>query len=247
MKACITIAQHEWRRLFAGPLAWLCLSAVQLLSAVVFWLLLAEFASSAHQDQTLGVAEFVGGGLFGFCSIIFLLVVPILAMRSFAEERERGSLDLYLSAPVSNFSLVCGKFLGLLTLLWLMLGLICSMPLSLLVGTDLDLGLILSGALGLGLMLTAFTALSLFISLLCRQAIVSAVVSFSLLLLLWLLQAGGADNGLMAGLADYLSPLSHFDALRRGVFDTADVAYYLLFSLGFLGFSVQRLNWEQSV
>ncbi|MGJ8668146.1 MAG: ABC transporter permease [Oceanococcus sp.] len=246
MRSCLLIARHEWRRLFAAPLAWICLSIVQLLAGMVFWLLLAEFASTGHQNQNLGVAEFVGGGLFGFCSIIFLLVVPLLAMRSFAEERENGSLDLYLSSPVSNASLVLGKFFGLLALLGLMLGLICLMPLSLLRGTSLDLGLLFSGALGLGLMLAAFAAVSLFISLLCQQAIVAAVASFGLLLMLWLLQVAGTGDSTAGRLADYLSILSHFDALRRGVFDSADVAYYLLFCIGFLGLGVQRLNWEQN-
>lgn len=245
MSQLIWIARHEWRRLFASPLAWACLGLVQLLSGIVFWLLLADFANTGHQDDTLGVAEFVGGGLFGFCSIIFLLVVPLLAMRSFAEERQNGSLDLLLSAPLSNTTLVLGKFFGLLSFLWLMLLLVVLMPASLQLGTQLDWGLLLSGALGLGLMLAAFAAAGLFVSVLCQQAIVAAMGGFGLLLLLWLLQVAGASDTLAGQLADYLSLLSHFDQLRRGVFDTADVAYYLLFCASFLGLSVQRLNWEQ--
>ncbi len=245
MKHCLLIAAHEWRRLFASPLAWACLGLVQLLSGIVFWLLLMEFANTGHQDESLGVAHFIGGGLFGFCSIIFLLVVPLLGMRSFAEERQNGSLELYLSAPISSLSLVLGKFLGLLAFLYLMLALIVAMPLSLAWGSSLDYGLLLSGALGLALMLAAFAAASLFVSLLCQQAIVAALGGLGLLLLLWLLQVAGSSDSAAGQLASYLSLLGHFDNLRRGVFDSADVAYYLLFCTSFLGLSVQRLQWEQ--
>lgn len=239
------IACHEWRRLFSSPLAWACLGIVQLILGIVFWLLLAEFATLGYTNTQVGVAEFVGGGLFGFSSIVFLIVVPLLAMRSFAEERHSGSLELLLASPASLSQIVVGKFLGLLGFLWLMLGLTALMPLSLQIGTNLDLGLLASAILGVALMLAAFASASIFVSVLCPQPVVAALAGFGLLLVLWLLQVAGAAPGPVAALAEYLSLLSHFDALRRGVFDLADVAYYLLFCAAFLGFAIQRLTWER--
>lgn len=241
----LVIARHEWRRLFSSPLAWSCLGIVQLILGIVFWLLLAEFATLGHTNTQIGVAAFVGGGLFGFSSIVFLMVVPLLAMRSFAEERHSGSLELLLASPASLSQIVVGKFLGLLGFLWLMLGLTSLMPLSLQIGTSLDLGLLAAAILGVALMLAAFAAASLFVSVLCPQPVVAALAGFGLLLVLWLLQVAGASESPLATLAEHLSLLSHFDALRRGAFDLADVAYYLLFCVGFLGLSIQRLSWEQ--
>ena len=245
MNRMLVIAAHEWRRIFSSPLAWAYLGMVQLILGIVFWLLLAEFATLGHTGEQLGVAEFVGGGLFGFSSIVFLIVVPLLAMRSFAEERQNGSLELLLASPASRAQIVLGKFCGLLAFLWLMLGLTALMPLSLQLGTNLDLGLLSAAVLGLALMLAAFAAAGLFVSVLCPQPVVAALAGFALLLVLWLLQVAGAAPGPLAGLAEYASLLSHFDALRRGVFDLADVAYYLLFCAAFLGFGIQRLAWEQ--
>ena len=245
LRMTYTIARHEWRRIFASPLAWACLGIVQLIAGIVFWLLLAEFSSLGQNNNSVGVAEFIGGGLFGFCSIIFLMVVPLLAMRSFAEERAQGSLELLLASPAPLSALVLGKFFGLLAFLLLMLGMIASMPLALVVGCDLDFGLIASGVLGLALMMAAFAAASLFVSVLCQQAIVAAMGGFGLLLLLWLLQVAGTGDGALSQLANYLSLLGHFDAMRRGLFDISDGIYYLTFSASFLGLSVARLRWEQ--
>lgn len=239
------IARHEWRRLFSSPLAWACLGIVQLILGIVFWLLLAEFAGLSYSNTQIGVAEFVGGGLFGFSSIVFLIVVPLLAMRSFAEERHSGSLELLLASPASLSQIVLGKFLGLVGFLWLMLGLTALMPLSLQIGTSLDLGLLAAAILGLALMLAAFAAAGIFVSVLCAQPVVAALAGFGLLLVLWLLQIAGAAPGPLAAVAEHVSLLSHFDALRRGVFDLADVAYYLLFCAAFIGLSIQRLAWER--
>ncbi len=240
------IAAHEIRRFFLSPLAWACLALVQLILGVVFWLLLAEYAvTPGGYDGVTGVADYIGGGLFGFATIVLLMVIPLLTMRSFAEERASGSLELLLASPAALVDIVLGKFLGLIAFLSVMLGLMTLMPLSLLAGTDLDLGRILAGALGLWLMMGAFSAAGLFMSALAPQPVIAAVGGFVLLLLLWLLQVFSAADGPLAALAGYLSLLGHFDNLRRGVFDSADLIYYLLFSAAFLGLTVQRFAWER--
>ncbi len=244
-RAVFVIAAHELRRSFASPLAWICLGVVQLLLGLVFWLLLAEFASAGIGAQGIGVAEYVGGGLFGFATVVLLLVIPLLSMRSFAEERMQGSLSLYLAAPVPLSALVLGKYLGLLAFLGLMLSMIAAMPLSLLSGTPLDLGLLGSAVLGLGLMMAAFAAAGLFVSALASQPAVAAIGSFGLLLLLWLLQVLASRGDSLGALAEYLSLLSHFDQFRRGIFDSSDLIYYLLFTAAFLGLTGLRLRWEQ--
>jgi ABC-2 type transport system permease protein len=242
MSLLFTIAGHELKRSFASPLAWACLAVVQLITGIVFWLLLAEFSNTA---SNVGVAEFVGGGLFGFSTVVLLLVIPLLTMRSFADERQNGSLELLLASPASLTAIVLGKYLGLLGFLAIMLGMIAAMPLSLMIGTPLDLGLLLSGILGLGLMMAAFAAAGLFISAWSRQPIVAAIGSFGLLLVLWLLQVAGSASGPVASIAEYISILGHFDQLRRGIFDSSDVAYYVLFCASFLGLSVQRFALER--
>lgn len=243
----LTIARNELRRIFVSPLAWAVLAVVQLILGFVFINLLIDYARNAEfTDQFTGVADYMGGGLYGFATIILLLVVPLMTMRVFSEERRSGSLTLLLSSPASLIEIVLGKFLGLAGFLLALLVLLALMPLSLLPGTDLDLGRIGAGLLGLFLMMLAFGAAGLFVSSLTREPTIAAVGGFGLLLLVWLIQILSYQEIPFAEVFGYLSLIGHFDSLRRGIFDTADVAYYLLFIVFFLWLTVQRLDLERN-
>lgn len=243
----LTIAGNELRRIFVSPLAWAVLAVVQLILGFVFINLLIDYARNAEfTDQFTGVADYMGGGLYGFATIILLLVVPLMTMRVFSEERRSGSLTLLLSSPASLIEIVLGKFLGLAGFLLALLVLLAAMPLSLLPGTDLDLGRIGAGLLGLFLMMLAFGAAGMFVSSLTREPTIAAVAGFGLLLLVWLIQILSYQEIPFAEVFGYLSLIGHFDALRRGIFSTADVAYYLLFIVFFLWLTVQRLDLERN-
>ncbi len=243
----LTIAGNELRRIFVSPLAWAVLAVVQLILGFVFINLLIDYARNAEfADQFTGVADYMGGGLYGFATIVLLLVVPLMTMRVFSEERRSGSLTLLLSSPASLIEIVLGKFLGLAGFLLALLVLLALMPLSLLPGTDLDLGRIGAGLLGLLLMMLAFGAAGLFVSSLTREPTIAAVGGFGLLLLVWLIQILSYQEIPFAGVFGYLSLISHFDSLRRGIFNTGDVAYYVLFIAFFLWLTVQRLDLERN-
>jgi ABC-2 type transport system permease protein len=243
----LTIARHELRRIFVSPLAWTVLAVTQLICGLVFVLSLVDYASNPDMiDQYTGVSDYVGAGLYGFATIVLLLVMPLMTMRLFAEERKSGSIDLLLSAPVSLTEIVLGKFLGLVGFMLAILALLALMPLSLLPAADLDVGRIGAGLLGLLLMMLAFGAAGLFVSSLTREATIAAVGSFGLLLLVWLIQILGYQENKFAELFSYLSLISHYESLRRGVFNTGDVAYYLLFTTLFLWLTVQRLDLERN-
>jgi ABC-2 type transport system permease protein len=247
MSAVLTIARTEARRIFVSPLAWAVLAVMQLILGFVFVLLLRDYAmNGAAADQYTGVADYMGGGLYGFATILLLLVMPLLTMRLFSEERKSGSLTLLLAAPVTLTELVVGKFLGLAVFMLAALALLALMPLTLLVGTHLDLGRIAAGLLGLGLLMAAFGAAGLFISTLTKEPTIAAVASFGLLLLVWLLQSLGTQPIPFAEAIGYLSLIPHFESLRRGVFNSADVVYYLLFIAFFLWLAVLRLDLERA-
>ncbi len=247
MKHSLIIARHELRRIFVSPLAWTVLAVAQLILGLVFVLSLVDYTANPDMmDQYTGVSDYVGAGLFGFATIVLLLVMPLMTMRLFAEERKSGSIDLLFSAPVSLTDIVLGKFLGLVGFMLAVLALLALMPLSLLPATSLDLGRIAAGLLGLLLMMLAFGAAGLFVSSLTREATIAAVGGFGLLLLIWLIQILGYQENRFAELFSYLSLISHYENLRRGVFDSSDVAYYLLFTALFLWATVQRLDLERN-
>jgi len=241
------IARNELRRIFVSPLAWAVLAVVQLILGFIFINLLIDYARNADVgDQFTGVADYMGGGLYGFATIILLLVMPLLTMRLISEERKSGTLTLLLSSPASLVEIVLGKFLGLVGFMLALIVLLALMPLSLLPGTDLDLGRIAAGLLGLFLMMLAFGAAGLFVSSLTREPTIAAVGGFGLLLLVWLMQILAYQDIPFAEVFGYLSLIGHFDDLRRGIFDTGDVVYYLLFTTFFLWLTVQRLDLERN-
>ncbi|MCI0749815.1 MAG: ABC transporter permease [Nevskiales bacterium] len=247
MKNVWVIARNELRRIFVSPLAWSVLAVVQLILGFVFINLLIDYARNAELGgQFSGVAEYIGGALYGFATIILLLVMPLMTMRLFSEERRSGSLTLLLSAPTSLIEIVLGKFLGLVGFMLALIVLLAAMPLSLLPGTGLDLGRIAAGLLGLFLMMLAFGAAGLFVSSLTREPTLAAVVGFGLLLLVWLIQIVSYQDIPFAEVFGYLSLIGHYDDLSRGLFDTSDVAYYLLFTAFFLWLTVQRLDLERN-
>ncbi|HWY23717.1 MAG TPA: ABC transporter permease [Nevskia sp.] len=247
MSTVLSIARNEARRIFVSPLAWAVLFVLQLILGFIFATLLFGYAQNAQMgDQFTGVADFIGGGLFGFATVLLLLVMPLMTMRLFAEERKSGSIILLFSAPASLIEIVLGKFLGLVCFMLATLALLAIMPLTLLSGTHLDLGFIAAGLLGLFLMMLAFGSAGLFVSTLTKEPTIAAVFSFGLLLLVWLLQILASQQIPFAEVFGYLSLVSHFESLRRGVFNSADVVYYLLFTAFFLWLAVLRLDIERN-
>lgn len=247
MSTMLTIAHTEARRIFVSPLAWTVLAVMQSILGIVFLLLLIEYAQNPNgRDLYSGLADYIGNGLFGFATLVLLLIMPLLTMRLFAEERKTGSLTLLLSSPVSLVEIVLGKFLGLSAFIAATIMLLAAMPLVLLAGTDLDLGRIAAGLLGLTLLMMAFAAAGLFVSTLTREPTIAAVGSFGLLLAFWMMQVMSTRAGVIGDILGYLALVSHFENLRRGIFSSADVVYYLLFTGLFLWLAVLRLDAERN-
>lgn len=242
-----TLARQELRRLFLSPLAWTILAVVQLILAYMFLSHLEYF--SLMQSRLMGmegehgVTEVVVAPLFGNAAIVLLLVVPLVSMRLITEERRNKTLALLFSAPLSMSEIVFGKYLGLVAFLLIQILLIALMPLSLLAGGGLDFGLLASGLLGLTLLLAGFAAVGLFMSTLTQHQTIAAVSTFGVLLLFWILDWAGEGAG--GGVLAYLSLLNHYEPFLKGVFDTRDAVYLVLFIATFLALSVRRLDMDR--
>ncbi|MGQ0501008.1 MAG: ABC transporter permease [Panacagrimonas sp.] len=247
MRQTLAIAANETRRIFVSPLAWAVLGVTQLIFGYIFAGAVIQYVRNAEvSEQSLGVSDYVGSGLYGSATIILLLVLPLMTMRLFSEERKSGTLTLLFSAPVTLLEIVLGKFLGVMTFVAALIGLLAIMPLSLLPAVDLDLGRIAAGLLGMFLLTMAFSACGLFISSLTREPTIAAVGSFAALLLIWLLKIPASFDSAFAPLFDYLSLISHYQSLITGLFNSADVVYYLLFTVLFLWLTVLRLDMERN-
>lgn len=240
------IAARELKALFLSPLAWSILAVVQFILAYLFLAQIDTYMMYAPQlagrEDAPGVTDIVVAPLFGNAAVILLLVAPLITMRVLSEERRSRTLSLLMSAPVSMTEIVLGKYLGVLGFFLALLGLLAAMALSLMSGTTLDYGKLASGLLGLALVIGAFAAAGLYMSSLTEQPTIAAVSSFGLLLLLWIINWAGSSGEQVSGAFSYLSLVGHYDSLLKGLFNSTDVIYYLLFILTFLVLTIQRLD-----
>ncbi|MDH5435526.1 MAG: ABC transporter permease subunit [Gammaproteobacteria bacterium] len=244
------IAMRELRSMFLSPLAWSILGVVQFILGYMFLTQIDTFMMVqprlAGMEGAPGITDIIVAPLLGNAAIVLLLIVPLITMRLVSDERRSQTLSLLMSAPVSMTEIVIGKYLGVLGFLFIILIMIALMPLSLLIGGELDFGKFLSCLLGLALLLGGFAAVGLFMSTLTAQPTVAAVSTFGVLLLLWIIDwAAASGNGGTATVISYISMLRHYEPLLKGVFNSTDIAYYLLFITTFLVFSIRRLDSER--
>ncbi len=175
-----------------------------------------------------------------------LVLAPIIAMRSFAEERRAGSLDITLSWPVPRTALVVGKYLVNLLYTWILLS-VAWLYVRLLTGMgEMEVGKAVAGFVGILLLAAALSALALAVSARASSPTGAAFLGFGLLLGLWTLQFANRMLGPNIGrrVAD-ISPANHLEAEARGVIDGADVAYFLTCVVIGLGFSVHALERQR--
>ncbi|MCK5897296.1 MAG: ABC transporter permease [Cocleimonas sp.] len=240
------IGLTEFKRFFNSPLAWSILAILQFILAMMFLLLIDGFITGIQteavgQAVSIGVTDVVVSRIYLWAGVIMLIVMPILTMRSFAEERTNKTFPLLRSAPISLIQLVLGKYLALLLFIVLIVIMVSLMPLSLFLGTALDYGRVATSALGLFLLLSSFAAAGLYISSLTSQPIIAAVSSVGFLLLLVVFYISGTSSTNASELFIYLSHISHFFSFTDGVLNSSDIAYYLLFILLFLVLTVHHL------
>lgn len=244
-----TLAARELRSLFLSPMAWVILAVISGLCAYFFLLYIDLYLQLQPRIAAVpngpGVTDIIVVPLYSTAATVLLLVSPLLTMRLISEERRTQTLSLLMSAPVSMTEIILGKFLGVFAFVLLMLALVALMPLSLLLGGEIDMGLWASGLLGLALLLASFCSIGLYISTLTTQPTVAAVATFGLLLLLWVLNLAGSTSGEGSGVLSYLSLLSHYQALLKGIFSSTDIVYYLLITFCCLAFSVRRLDADR--
>ncbi len=239
----LTLAAKELKSLFGSPLAWGVLAVLQALLAYVFLGQLDAYLSLQPRLTALanppGVTEMVAVPLFGIAALVLLMATPLLSMRLIAGERRDRTLTFLFSAPLSLTEIVLGKFLGLLAFLAAVAALPALMALSLYAGGALDFGLVLANLLGLLLLAAAFAALGLFFSSLTASPTLAGISSLGAFLGLWVVNMAVTDPN---SALHTLSLLKHFESFNRGLVDSADIAYFLVFAALFLAFTVRRLD-----
>ena len=243
------IARREIGAMFCSPLAWILLAVIQTILGYMFLANLDNYFLLQPQlmrlENTPGVTDIVITPLMSVAAIIMLMIMPLLTMRSIAEEKRNRTLSLLVSAPLGMSEIVLGKFLGLMLFVFILVTMLMLMPLSLYLGTSPDGGKLLSIYLGMLLLVATFTAIGLYLSSLTENQTIAAISTFGVLLMLWIIDwlGGSVSNG--QSVLSYLSLLQHHQSMLEGVFDTSDIAYYLLLITGFLVLTIRQLDRER--
>jgi len=243
------IALRELRSLFLSPLAWIILGVVQGIMAWKFLGFIDYYftiqAELINIKDAPGVTDLVIAPLFDFSKVLLLIISPLITMRLLSEEKQNGSLKLLLSSPVSMTEIVLGKYLGALLFFSIVILIIGIMPLSLLSSTNLDMGKFASGMLGQFLTIAAFTSLGLYMSSLSSQPVNAAAGTFGLLIIFFIINIAGNATTEGNNFFNYISITYHSIQMLRGIVNTADIAYFILFSLGFILLSIRQLDSQR--
>lgn len=218
MKNVWTITLRELQSYFVSPVAY-AVSALFLVLMGVLFFIITSSAQQASMRETFNTMVF-----------IMLLIAPGLTMKLLAEEQRMGTIELLLTAPVHDWQVVLGKYLGSLILFILMLVVPTLYYVVLLVffGPP-DMGPIATGYLGVLLLGGSFLAIGVFTSSLTQNQIVAFFASWVILILLWIASSisnvGGINN--LTNAISYLAITQHTDDFFSGVLDTTHVVYAL--------------------
>jgi gliding motility-associated transport system permease protein len=257
VRNAFTIAGKELRSYFVSPIAYVVLTGFLLLGGWFFFNLLAHFnfllsiysAMRNPEAQTrLNLNDFVIAPLLHNLSVVLVILVPVITMRSFAEEKRSGTYELLMTSPLSIAEIVAGKFLGAFAFMLIMIGLTGVYPLILLLYGNPEMGIIVSGYLGLLLLATAFVTVGLLTSSFTENQIIAAVSCLVMLLLLYVIAWPAETAGPALGaVLKYVSLTEHFGEMVKGVIDTKDLVYFvsvIVLALFLTQRSVESVRWR---
>lgn len=229
MKVFWCLLKREVSSYFLSPIAYVMMFSFMLLTGLSFW----RLADMLAFGDSLQMARqwFFGSPVLWFSMPV---VIPLLTMRSFAEEKRMGTIETLMTAPVTDVAVVMAKFSGALlffALMWLpSLGYIFVMQKMLPHVAFLDVGVVVSGALGMLLVGAFYVSVGLLTSSLTSNQVVAAIFSFVVLCMMFfagLFTAYSSSNEALRDLGSFFCSYLHVLDFSRGIVDSRPVALYL--------------------
>ena len=254
MRNILAIAHKELRAYFASPIAYIVIGFFALLYGFFFIAIMRYFVGQSMQAGLMGGAQAMNVNqqlirpLLQNVTVVVLFLLPMVTMRTYAEEKRSGTIELLLTSPVTDFEIVMGKFLGAMALYCAMLAVTLFHVAVLYLYGRPEWKPIVTSYLGLILFGGCFISVGLFISSLSKNQIVAGSVTFVIFLLLWVINWIGSFAGPTGDkLTAYLSIVDHFDDFSKGVIDTTHIIYYvsfITFGLFLTAKSVDSERWR---
>lgn len=239
------IAKHEALRLLRSAQTWIIAALLAALFGFLFLKQLESFldlqTTLATQDHPVGLSGFMSVRYLEPLALVFTVIAPLFAMRGFSDEYRHQTFALWQSSPVSTSALVVGKFLGILSVLLLLVLTAVAMLFMMQFFVTIDMKLLFSATLGLSLCTAGSAACGLYFSALTRQSLIAIIASLALLLLSWMLGSANFSSLPLQSLAD-LSLASHLRGFFQGYVQASDIAFFALMISLFLGLGIIKLD-----
>ena len=216
MKKILIIAKKELGSYFTSSMAYVILLLTISAFNFFFFLLIDQDREASLRDMFL-LMEFM-----------FIFIVPLLTMRTFAQEKQAGTLEFLMTSPVTNTEIVLGKYLGNLFFLSILIGLTLLYYAIIEFFSDTDTLAVIAGYSGIWLEAAFFSALGILASSWTRNQLISAISTYTILLFLYLAPAlvkfTGKDT---APLFDFLCFSTHLKSLSSGLVLSSDIIYFV--------------------
>ncbi len=246
------VAKNELRRVFYSPFAWIVFSIALFILGLLLLILLNNFyteiqAKLVALKRPPGLTDIVITPYLFWVALVGILIIPLFAVRSVTEERNRGANLLLSSAPISITHIVLGKYvaLSIVTLLFTSIGACYALLLGFY--TSIDYGKTIVACLGVFLFINSFNAAALYIANLTRTPVLASAGIIGFLLILGMLHMSGSATASSSELFLYLANFPHFADLLTGSINTVHVTYFILFALFFLILCVRTIKQRHAL
>ncbi len=238
MNNVLSILRKELRSYFNSPIAYIAVLFFLVFTSVWIFYIQQFFAQNVADLRAY----------FAIMPLVFIVLLPAITMRIWAEENKLGTVELLLTLPFREGEVVLGKFFGAFSLLLIMIVLTIPVPLTVVKTGHFEIGQILGQYIGLVFLGGTGIAIGLFISSVSTNQITAFILSIVVLLFLTLINRINAATEVgtgFAGFVNYLSLDYHFQSFIKGLIDTRDLAYYLLLTFAFLYMNMKVLVFRK--
>lgn len=239
----VAVFGKEMRSYFGSPIAYVMAGVFLVFTGFVFRNQVLEFHDMSvylkmaeYQEKSkLNVNTVVIDSFFQYQTTIWMIVIPMLTMRLYAEEKRGGTYELLMTSPLTSGQILMGKFLACYALYILMEVMAFGYLGILSFYAQIDWGPVFAGALAVVLLGATFISVGILASSLTENQIIAAALSFFMLILLWIVDWAARYAGdILFVVLKFLSLLEHTRDMIRGVVDTQDVVFFMTVTAFFL-------------
>lgn len=236
MKNILVLTKKELKDYFISPIAYVVIAAFTVIVGILF-------TKDLFVENQASIQNF-----FKLVPPLLIIVIPALTMRSWAEEKKTGTLEIISTLPINKTEIIISKFISCLLFISFILFLTFPIPLTLNILGNPDNGVIIAGYIGLLLLSASYVVIGQFVSINTQNQIVAFILSATLIAVLYVFGEPTFLQFIPTSLRGYFEALglgAHFRSIARGVLDSRDILYYLsiiIILLYFISKSYDRIK-----